>query len=44
VLKAERDARLQCVKALGRIAYAVLRASKIEGVLALQCDRADQGA
>jgi hypothetical protein len=35
VLKAERDARLDRAKALGRIAYRmILRASEIEGVLA----------
>jgi hypothetical protein len=31
--KADRDARLQHVKALGRVAYRFLRASEIEGTL-----------
>jgi hypothetical protein len=33
MLRAEREARLQRVKTLGRIAYTQLRASKIEGML-----------
>jgi hypothetical protein len=33
MLKSDREARLQRAKALGRIAYVLLRASKIEGVL-----------
>jgi hypothetical protein len=33
MLKPEREARLQRAMALGRIAYAILRASKIEGML-----------
>jgi hypothetical protein len=34
--KADREARLQHVKALGRIAYRILRQSEIEGVVSFE--------
>jgi hypothetical protein len=40
MLKAEREARLEQAKALGRMAYQLLRASKIEGMLT--CDGEDK--
>ena len=40
MLKSDREARLQRAKAIGRSAYAILRASKIEGVL--ECDGDDK--